>query len=394
MIKPTFFLVGAFLGQLFLVLLSQTSGYIVDSNVKARAFHQSPTKQATAPMALKSASPQTSKSVALNPSQYNAARIRRGQQFFQDNMVVIANSWALIIVVGFADTEMASALLSTKATNTAEKAQQRYMRTFRDMLYWHTQDLFDPSSPAVRQLRAVKSMHHRAAASIAAKADTKSSKCPFSAAARNLVKLTCPHTGAKGSNKAEFIQSVMARTQASFVAMVVTNPKRLGIHDQRGLEDFVFLWWALGKELGIEDKYNVCSSLATAKKFVADEYTTNIAPALTALARHPTQNFETLANAYWDGIDLTPANNFKAFTGHSPRQALWTVAHFFPGGVEKEFRLAPLEHAKTIIEMDSVRRFGRMPASARRLLNRSAIAPFLKHVTHRRGAINTKQKVV
>ncbi|CAB9530222.1 expressed unknown protein (Partial), partial [Seminavis robusta] len=374
MIKPSIFLVGASLSQLFFILISQTSGYIVDSdvNIKVRPFHRSPIKQATAPTALQLPSPQRSKAVALDPSQYNAARIKRGQQFFQDNMVVIANSWALIIVAGFADTEMASALLSTKATDTAEKAQQRYHRTFRDLLYWHTQDLFDPSSPAVRQLRAVKSMHNRAAASIAAKADTNSSKCPFSAAARNLVKLTCHHTtSTKGSNRAAFIQSVMARTQASFVAMAVTNPKGLGIHDQAGLEDFVYLWWALGKELGIEDKYNVCSSLATAKKFVADEYTMNIAPALAALARHPTQSFETLANAYCDGIDLTP-ENVKVFTGHSPQQALWTVARFFPGGFEKKFPLTPWEHAKTVMELDSFRRLGRMPAAARRLLNRSA----------------------
>ncbi|CAB9531930.1 unknown protein (Partial), partial [Seminavis robusta] len=286
MIKPSIFLVGASLSQLFFILISQTSGYIVDSdvNIKVRPFHRSPIKQAAAATALQLPSQQKSKSVALDPSQYNAARIKRGQQFFQDNMVAIANSWGIIIVAGFADTEMASALLSTKATDTAEKAQKRYIRTFQDLLYWHTQDLFDPRSPAVRQLGAVKSMHNRAAASIVAKANNKSSKCPFSSAARNLVKLTCPHTsGTKGpSNQAEFIQSVMARTQASFVAMVVTNPKSFGIYDQRGLEDFVYLWWALGKELGIEDEYNMCSSLATAKKFVADEYTTNTAPALAA----------------------------------------------------------------------------------------------------------------
>lgn len=100
-------------------------------------------------------------------------------------------------------------------------------------------NLFDPKSLAYKRLRAVKAMHSGAAQSLATK--TPPAKCPFSRIAK-IVKKDAE------TDTYSFQQRQLAMTQCSFVGLLLVSPDKLGINDLSGMEDFVYLWYVIGRE--------------------------------------------------------------------------------------------------------------------------------------------------
>ena len=97
--------------------------------------------------------------------EFLSAVVRQGQRFIKDNMLLISVSWAFNVVGCFACPKTSSALLPQRRwINRSERVQQRGQQTFHDLPSWHTQALFNASSPVMTDLCAIRLLHASAVA--------------------------------------------------------------------------------------------------------------------------------------------------------------------------------------------------------------------------------------
>jgi len=107
---------------------------------------------------------------------------------------------------------------------------RRYMDTFAHLIDWHTGNIFDPKQTAYTSVEAVRKIH---------------------AGVRSAME-------AKGKNLA-INQFNLAVVQTGFMGLVTVAPLQLGLvlRDSQ-LSDYVFFWRCVGRQLGIDDRYNLC----------------------------------------------------------------------------------------------------------------------------------------
>eukprot|EP00427_Karlodinium_veneficum_P035270 CAMPEP_0169300168 /NCGR_PEP_ID=MMETSP1016-20121227/67469_1 /TAXON_ID=342587 /ORGANISM="Karlodinium micrum, Strain CCMP2283" /LENGTH=343 /DNA_ID=CAMNT_0009392487 /DNA_START=1 /DNA_END=1030 /DNA_ORIENTATION=+ len=94
----------------------------------------------------------------------------------------------------------------------------------------------------------------------------------------------------------------MAIVQTGFMGAVTIVPQKFGLHAaDKDLEDYVFFWKCVGHQLGIDDKFNLCSlGKATSDKIVWEVIHEVLLPDIA----NPPPAYSHTAEAYIGGLNL------------------------------------------------------------------------------------------
>lgn len=207
----------------------------------------------------------------LSPSVYTPEYI---ESFFKKHTFSIVFAWHCSLTIGFSLPTLLEALVFTNNSNTPKKALRRYVNTAIHLASWHNGDVFDSTTKAFASLQGVRSGH-------AAVRKDMDSKLPG-------------HTWLSMYN--------MACVQTGFVGALTIVPAAFGLHvSTEELEKYVFFWKCVGYQLGVADKYNLCSlGKVTADRIIWEV----IDKVLLPDARSPPEKYPEIAAAYIDGINL------------------------------------------------------------------------------------------
>lgn len=226
------------------------------------------------------------------PAWLDRERFTRGQLFFQHHLTAMTFSFHLSLVCGFSVPNLASVLYVTKQSDTPEKSLKRYLRTFYNLLLWHTGDVWNVGSRAHRSLRDVRLMHVRAA---------------------NVMSRGDP-------GKVHVSQYDMSLVLCGFMGSSLLYPDQLGIPCcMEELEDYLYFWKCIGYLLGIEDKYNLCASAEYESTLMLVRQIEK--QVLLPNMRSLTPVCQGLTDAYCQGVNLFLG--FNMFT----REAMYALAY-------------------------------------------------------------------
>jgi hypothetical protein len=94
----------------------------------------------------------------------------------------------------------------------------------------------------------------------------------------------------------------LAIVQTGFMGAVTIVPRKFGLHAaDKDLESYVFFWKCVGHQLGIDDKYNLCSlGKAASDKIVWEVIHEVLLPDIT----NPPPEYSQTAEAYIGGLNL------------------------------------------------------------------------------------------
>lgn len=105
--------------------------------------------------------------------------------------------------------------------------------------------------------------------------------------------------GADSADELRLSQYDMAVVQAGFIGPMISHPELFGA-SETDLEHYVFLWRCIGYLLGIDDRYNVCSSgLESARAIYRQVWNGLVLPGL----HEPTAHFHQMTDAYIGGLN-------------------------------------------------------------------------------------------
>eukprot|EP00929_Paragymnodinium_shiwhaense_P086687 TRINITY_DN47153_c0_g1_i1.p1 TRINITY_DN47153_c0_g1~~TRINITY_DN47153_c0_g1_i1.p1 ORF type:complete len:429 (+),score=63.16 TRINITY_DN47153_c0_g1_i1:72-1358(+) len=208
------------------------------------------------------------------PPWLDMERYLRVRRFFMENAMSLVLAWHCSLVIGFSLPPLLAALVFTHASDTAKESLERYARTFAHLARWHTGNIFDPASEAFKSVNQVRSLH----AGVRHKMETKM-------------------PGFKAITMYD-----MATVQTGFMGAITRYSTRFGIFSRQAqLEDYIYFWKCVGYQLGIDDKYNLCSL----GKEVSDEIVTEIINEVLMPAIHnPPTDYGRISQAYIDGMNM------------------------------------------------------------------------------------------
>eukprot|EP00930_Biecheleria_cincta_P000985 TRINITY_DN102164_c0_g1_i1.p1 TRINITY_DN102164_c0_g1~~TRINITY_DN102164_c0_g1_i1.p1 ORF type:complete len:442 (+),score=74.45 TRINITY_DN102164_c0_g1_i1:147-1472(+) len=208
------------------------------------------------------------------PPWMDFARYHKVQRFFEEHAISLMMAWHCSLVMGFSLPSLLSALVFTQQSGTPAKSLQRYMRTFQHLTAWHLGNVFDPASKAFASLQQVRQLH---------------------SGVRSAMDQHMPGT--------TWISMYdMACVQSGFMGAITILPNKFGIHASNELlEDYVFFWRCVGYQLGVADRFNLCSLGKDVSDNIVWEVIRKVV--LQDLA-HPPPDYSPIASAYIDGLNL------------------------------------------------------------------------------------------
>ncbi|XP_067130440.1 uncharacterized protein [Centruroides vittatus] len=125
-------------------------------------------------------------------------------------------------------------LLATKKSSTVLDIFRRYLSTLVHIKMWYEGDIWNPEDPAYKSIIFVRKTHNEVAKKLNA---------------------------VKKQNQLSLSQYEMALTQYSFIGFIILYPKQIGMScNEEDLECLVHFWRGIGYQLGIYDKYNICTN--------------------------------------------------------------------------------------------------------------------------------------
>ena len=93
----------------------------------------------------------------------------------------------------------------------------------------------------------------------------------------------------------------LAVVQTGFMGLATVAPDKLGlILTEAQLSDYVFFWRCVGRQLGIEDQYNLCGGGKLVSDKIVNEVTTQM---LLPAAAKPPPEFAKMSQAYIDALN-------------------------------------------------------------------------------------------
>jgi hypothetical protein len=207
------------------------------------------------------------------PDWMDEARYKRVKRFFEKHALSLGLSWHGSLCIGFAMDNLLEALEYTHDSDTPAKAAARYADTGKHLVAWHLGDIFDNTSKAYQSLQGVRSMHS------AVRKDMEA------------------HLAGKFMTQYD-----MASVQTGFMGAITTWPTKFGLSaTDEELEDYVFFWKCVGRQLGIADDFNLCAQgRATGDKITEQLMDQVVVPDYN----HPPADYNKMAEAYIDGINL------------------------------------------------------------------------------------------
>ena len=224
----------------------------------------------------------------LGPTQ--RACYDRTRDVFEQHAFVYTMCFHVSLVIGFNLKPLLDALVFTGDSGTPTQALQRYMDTFAHLVDWHTGDIFDPTATAYKSVEDVRKIH---------------------AGVRGAME-------AKGK-KLAINQFNLAVVQSGFMGLSTVAPEQLGlVLKESQLSDYVFFWRCVGRQLGIDDRFNLCGGGKRASDAIVQEVTEQM---LFPAVANPPAGFDTMAQAYidslnsvWKGVPLLSVKSTMAVT--------------------------------------------------------------------------------
>ena len=208
------------------------------------------------------------------PDWMDEAKYKRVKKFFEKHALSLGLSWHCGLTIGFAMDNLLEALVYTGDSGTPAKAAARYADTGKHLVAWHMGDIFDKTNKGYQSLQGVRSMH---------------------AAVRKDMEA---HLAGQFMTQYD-----MASVQTGFMGAITTWPTKFGLNaTDEELEDYVFFWKCVGRQLGIADDFNLCAQgRATGDKITVELMDQVVVPDYD----HPPADYNKMAQAYIDGINLT-----------------------------------------------------------------------------------------
>nr|BCX71433.1 adult-specific protein A5 [Ischnura senegalensis] len=253
---------------------------VVDYGVCGEEFLQVLLEGATVPL-------NTQVPMNSRPPWMDAELMKKGREFGMKYLFGIVYAQMLSLAILFSFRGGLEPLIFTGKSGTPFTAFQRYLSTVFRVLSWYQSDVFDEDSEAHKNMAVVRNLH----ASISrrmneANRDDLKSKVTLEGKEiwcthlETLKKdlnefnpdcLSCPFLEISSlarndfteAGKAVYVNQLdLSVTQFGFVALGILYPQQFGVHDatEEDFRGFVHLWRCLGYLLGIEDRYNICSS--------------------------------------------------------------------------------------------------------------------------------------
>jgi len=208
------------------------------------------------------------------PPWMDFARYHKAQRFFEEHAISLTMAWHCSLVMGFSLPSLLSALVFTQQSGTPAKSLQRYIRTFQHLTAWHLGNVFDPASKSFASLQQVRQLH---------------------SGVRSAMDQHMP-------GKTWISMYDMACVQSGFMGAITILPNKFGIHaSKESMEDYVFFWRCVGYQLGVADRFNLCSLGKEISDNIVWEVIRNVV--LQDLA-HPPPDYSPIASAYIDGLNL------------------------------------------------------------------------------------------
>ncbi|XP_046394258.1 uncharacterized protein LOC124161995 [Ischnura elegans] len=219
------------------------------------------------------------------PGWLDMEKVRRGRRFAMENVFGLVYAEMLSLAILFSLRGSLEPLIYTGKSSTPFTSYQRYLRTVLRVCSWYSSDPWECGSEAQRQLSEVRALHSAVSRKmngspgqeVATKVTLKGQmiRCPLTQELKRDFEDSgipkapegCPFAevsslSRKTEGKVVYVNQMdMSITQFGFMGLVVMFPRKFGMHDctEEDLDSFVHLWRALGKLLGIEDRYNFCS---------------------------------------------------------------------------------------------------------------------------------------
>lgn len=221
----------------------------------------------------------------LLPPWMDFERYSKAKSFFEENAFSLVMTWHCSLVMGFSLPCLLEALVFTKVSDTPWKSLMRYVHTAKHLVSWHLGNIWDPSSASHSSIASVRSMHKGVREAMDAKI------------------------------KGRWITMYdMALVQSGFMGAVTIVPDKFGIRVKDStLDDYVFFWKCIGYQLGIDDRFNLCSLGRPTSDNIVWEVINKI---LLPDAAHPPAQYLPIAEAYINGINIV-ALGIPLFSVHS-----------------------------------------------------------------------------
>jgi hypothetical protein len=209
-----------------------------------------------------------------NADVYNPAHIK---ELFSKHFFSFACAWHCSLTLGFSLPALLKPLVYTKQSSTPHTAFTRYVATAAHLSDWHNGDIFDPSTKAYASVQTVRAFH---------------------AAVRKNMTRDQPGT--------TWISSYdMACVQAGFFAAISLHPAKFGISgsdaSDENLAKYIFFWRCVGRQLGVDDQFNLCGQDSATVKIILNEI---INAVLLPDEANPPPEYNTMAGAYVGGLNL------------------------------------------------------------------------------------------
>ena len=115
----------------------------------------------------------------------------------------------------------------------------------------------------------------------------------------------------------------MCLVQTGFMGALVVTPQAFGLHlTSSEIDDYVYFWKCVARQLGVMDKYNLCGVDYKTSESITWEVIDNVV--LPSEVTVPEPDYDTIVNAYVDGansvfplVKLWSSRAMNAYTYHS-----------------------------------------------------------------------------
>ncbi|XP_076313707.1 uncharacterized protein LOC143226531 isoform X1 [Tachypleus tridentatus] len=187
------------------------------------------------------------------PPWLDREKFYRARRVFQSHFfsIFFAHLTGLMFVVSIPG--MLAPLLYTGNSSNLVRIFRRYVSTMRHVRQWYEGDIWNTEDPAYKSIVLIRQMHNKVANKINLEnVDTTQSNCAM--------KQSESLSSSQQSTKIYLSQYHMVLTQFSFIGLIIMFPRLLGIYCSReDIECFIHFWRGVGYQLGIDDRFNICS---------------------------------------------------------------------------------------------------------------------------------------
>jgi len=184
-------------------------------------------------------------------------------------------TWHFSLVMGFCVKPLLEALVFTGNSSTPQTSLKRYIKTYLYLAEWHLcGDMFDPSTRAFQSVQTVRKIH-----------DT----------VRGNMEKDMP-------KQKWMTQYDMCLVQTGFMGSLVVTPHAFGMHlNDSEVDDYVYFWKCVARQLGVMDTYNLCGvDYKTSESITWEVIDKVVIPSEVTV---PEPDYDTIVSAYVDGAN-------------------------------------------------------------------------------------------